>query len=243
MKNQNNSDAFGQMLFDYYKTGKGKAEIIERDDGFISTGGYGPVLYFSEYKNWRSLEKKAIQLVRGRVLDIGCGAGRHSLYLQNKNFDVTAIDNSPLAIKVCKLRGLKKAELLSVEEVDKLSKKSYDSVLMLGNNFGLLNNPQKAKSILKKLYKITSKEALIIAENTDPTSTNPDHTSYHKLNKSQGRLPGQLKIRVRYRKFIGPWFDYLFVTKKELETIINDTGWKVRKYIDGDNDYIVVLGK
>ena len=69
-------------------------------------------MYFSEYENWHTIEKKAMVFVKGKVLDIGCGVGRHSLYLQKKGFDVLGIDNSPLAIKVSKLRGVKKTKIM-----------------------------------------------------------------------------------------------------------------------------------
>ena len=81
-------------------------EIIERDDGYITAMSLK--FYFSEYEDWPLVEKKALTFVKGRVLDIGCGVGRHILYLQRKNFKVLGIDNSPLSIKVCKLRGVKK---------------------------------------------------------------------------------------------------------------------------------------
>jgi len=91
------NDAFGREIWDHYR-GIPAFEIVERDDGFI-TPGTGPQLYFREFKDWESHEKKAIAKVRGRVLDIGCGAGRQALYLQSKGFEVTAIDNSPLAVR------------------------------------------------------------------------------------------------------------------------------------------------
>ena len=87
-------DAYGQELWAYYK-GREVFEIVERDDGYIYASTY-PKIYFSEYENWPLREKKAMEFVKGRVLDIGCGAGRHSLYLQKKGFDVLGIDNSPL---------------------------------------------------------------------------------------------------------------------------------------------------
>jgi 2-polyprenyl-3-methyl-5-hydroxy-6-metoxy-1,4-benzoquinol methylase len=67
-------------------------------------------MYFLEYEDWPVFERKAIESVKGRVLDIGCGAGRHSLYLQKKGLNVLGIDSSPLAIKICKLIGVKKSE-------------------------------------------------------------------------------------------------------------------------------------
>ena len=102
-------DAYGQQLLAQYHNKETTVEIIERDDNYIDTGS-DPGLYFSEYRQWSPLEKRAVKLVKGRVLDVGCGAGKHALYLQEKNFDVVGIDNSPGAIKVCKLRGLKKVQ-------------------------------------------------------------------------------------------------------------------------------------
>jgi len=102
-------DAYGQQLLAQYHNKETTVEIIERDDNYIDTGS-DPGLYFSEYRQWSPLEKRAVKRVKGRVLDVGCGAGRHALYLQGKGFDVVGIDNSPGAIKVCKLRGLKKVQ-------------------------------------------------------------------------------------------------------------------------------------
>ena len=57
-------------------------------------------------------------------------------------------------------------------------------------------------------------------------------------------MSGQVRIRARYQKYKTPWFDYLFVSKKELESLLKGTGWKVRKYLDGPNDmYIMILEK
>jgi len=106
-------DAYGQEIWAYY-SGRDSFEIVERDDGYFDASN-GPKAYFSEYEDWSLSEKKSLEFVKGRVLDIGCGAGRHSLYLQNKGFDVLGIDNSPLAIKVCKLRGLKKLKLCQLK--------------------------------------------------------------------------------------------------------------------------------
>ena len=182
-------DAYGQELWSYFKTGEPKREIIEREDGLISLGQVGGGLYFSEYRNWSKIEKAAMKYVKGRVLDIGCGAGRHSLYLQGKGFDVTGIDNSPLAIKVCRARGLKKAKLMSIRDIGEFKPESFDSVIMMGNNFGLFGSYKLARALLKKLHRITSPDALIIAATRDPYTTNdPDHLGYHRRKKKRGRI-------------------------------------------------------
>ncbi len=243
MKPTLDKDAFGQEIWAYYNK-KESVEIIERDDGFVDISG-GAEAYFSEYPKWSDHEKRALKLVKGKVLDVGCGAGRISLYLQKKGFDVTGNDNSLLACRVSRARGVKKVKSWGIEDIPKFKSAEFDTIVMLGNGFGLFGSGNKAKRLLKTMYKITSDDALIIAESLDPyQTTDPVHKKYHKFNRSRGRMSGQLKIRVRFRDFIGPWFDYLLVSKKELEQVVKGTGWKVKKYINSKGAmYIVILEK
>lgn len=236
-------DAYGLELWSYFKGGR-LYEIIERDDGFIEAGAEGRN-YFAEYKDWPSIQKRAVKYVKGRVLDIGCGAGRHSLYLQKKGHDVTGIDNSSLAIKICRLRGLKKAKLMGIEDIYKFKDNSFDTIIMLGNNFGLFGSAKKAKRLLKDFYRITSGGAKIVAETRDPYKTkNPAHLEYHKFNRKRGRMPGQLRIRVIFQKLKGPWFDYLMVKELELRDILKNTGWKIKRIIESKNvQYVAVIQK
>ena len=223
--------------------GKWALEIVERDDGLITYSRL-PEHYFSKYEDWPSHEKKAMEFVKGDVLDIGCGAGRHSLYLQEKGFDVMAIDTSPLAIKICKLRGVKNAVVSSIEGVSgELG--FFDTILMMGCNFGLFGTFEKARMLLERFYDITSSDARIIAETRDPYDTsNPNHLEYQELNRNRGRMSGQLRIRIRFKRYSTPWFDYLLASKDELEKILLGTGWEVRRYFDSENaQYIAIIDK
>ncbi len=235
-------DAYGHEIYDYYK-GKRSYEIVERDDGYFDVSS-GPKLYFLEYKDWNIHEKEAMKFVKGRVLDIGCGAGRHALYLQSKGYDVMGIDNSPLAIKVCKERRLKNAMVLSITQINsKLGK--FDTILMLGANFGRFGNLKRAKWLLRKFRNITAENAIIIAETRDPYQTQvPEHLEYHEFNKRRNRMPGQIRIRIRYKRCVTPWFDYLFVSKNEMRMILENTGWQIKKFIDGkEGIYIAIIEK
>jgi len=235
-------DAYGQEMWAYYN-GERSFEIVERDDGYIDIGPETSV-YFSSYEDWSPHEKKAMEFVKGRVLDVGCGAGRHSLYLQEKGFDVLGIDISPLAIKVCKLRGLRKAEVMAIEDL-KFKPESFDTIIMMGNNFGLFGCFKKARRLLKRFHKMTSKNALIIAETRDPYKTkNPAHLEYHEFNRKRGRMSGQLRIRIRFRRYATRWFDYLMVSKDEMNEILKGTGWRVKEFIDsGGPSYIAIIEK
>jgi SAM-dependent methyltransferase len=241
---EDRQDAYGHQMYDYLRKIREVSEIVERDDGFfgVSTGAK---YYFSEYRSWHDRERKAMRYVTGRVLDVGCGAGRVSLYLQKKGFDVLGLDVSPQAIRVCKIRGLKNARVMPITKISlKLGK--FDTVIMFGNNFGLFGSRKRAKWLLKRFHRMTTEHARIIAESLDPYNTNdPAHLHYHKLSRRRGRMAGQLRIRVRYREYATPWFDYLLVSKREMRDILKGTGWRLKRTLDSSRSpaYIAVIEK
>ncbi len=239
-----NRDAYGRQLLEQYNNQTATAEIIERDDDYIDTGSDAG-LYFSEYRQWSPLERRAIKRARGKILDIGCGAGRHSLHLQKKGFDVTAIDNSPGAIKVCKLRGLKQAFVRPIADIDKFKSNSFDTILMFGNNFGLFGDAENARLLLEKMNRITAPDAQIIAGTRNPYQTdNAEHLQYHKLNRRRGRMGGQIRMRVRFGKIVGEWFDYLFVSPEEMEKIIAASDWEIKELIESEQaQYFAIINK
>src|ERR1700689_3069356 len=155
-------DAYGQQILAYLE-GRSSYEIVERDDGLADLSGGAPT-YFAEHKDWPRWQKRAIKFAKGRVLDVGAGAGRVSLYLQKRGYKVTAIDNSPLAIQVCRKRGVKDARVFSIREVGKFSPNTFDTVVMYGNNFGLFASRAGAKNLLKKLHARHTPNARILAE-------------------------------------------------------------------------------
>jgi SAM-dependent methyltransferase len=239
-------DAYGREIYDYFKNKEHRRtifEIVERDDGYIDATS-GPGLYFSEYKDWPAHNKKAMKYVRGRVLDIGCGAGRCSLYLQGKGLDAVGIDNSPLAIEVCKQRGLKDARVIAINQISK-KMGVFDTIIMMGNNFGLFGSFEGARRLLKKMNDMTTKKARIIAESNDIYRTDdPDHLNYHEFNRKRGRMAGQTRLRVRRGKYIMPWFDYLMVSREEMENILEGTGWEIKRIIEsGQSPYVAIIEK
>jgi SAM-dependent methyltransferase len=234
-------DAYGQEIM-LILQGHDVAEIIERDDGYIdSMGGH---YLLAPFAKWDVNERKAIRLARGRVLDVGAGGGRVSLYLQDKGHDVVAIDISPMAIEVCKRRGIRDARVIDFAKIDdRLG--TFDTVVMYGNNFGLFGSPARAKRLLRRLHRMTSAEGRILAETLDPYVTKvPEHLAYHRRNRKRGRSGGQVRIRARSKLLKTPWFDYLFVSRKEMREIVRGTGWRVVRTIpDRGENYIAVIEK
>lgn len=239
-----NQDAFGQEIYACF-TRQDVFEMIERDDGFVTASAANPASYFSEYPDWPDHYRKAMEYVQGRVLDIGCGAGRISLYLQGQGFTVLGIDNSPLALEVCRQRGLKQTSLTSITQVSRRLG-VFDTIILLGNNFGLFASIQRARTLLRRFHGLTSPQARIIAESNDIyATTDPIHLAYHERNRRRGRMAGQIRFRVRFRQFKSPWIDYLMVSKAEMASILEGTGWHVEGFLDNPAgpQYIAILEK
>lgn len=232
-------DAFGHALMDHLND-SGGSEIIERSDGHIDLSAGGEV-YFGDPTG---VQREIAHRARGRILDVGCGAGRYALYLQARGHDVVGIDASPLAVEVCRQRGLEQAHALTLEQVGP-SLGLFDTVLMLGNNFGLFGNRASARRLLKRLRRTVGIGGQIIAETMDPYRTgDPSHLAYHAWNRQRGRMGGQIRMRVRYKTYRTPWFDYLFVSETELEEIVADTGWLITEVVHGEGpNYVAVMAQ
>ncbi len=239
MKLHPQQDAIGQFMQDYWQHGDA-LELVERDDGFIAAGD--AAAYFASYRNWAACEKRAIKHARGRVLDIGCGVGRHAIYLQSRGHDVLGIDVSPLALKVARLRGLRKTRVLPITKVSR-SLGLFDTVLLLGNNFGLLANKRRARWLLRRFKAIMPPDGRIIASSHDIYQTDAkEHVAYQRRNRRRGRMGGQIRMRIRHRRYATPYFDYLMVSLKEMEQIVAGTGWSIARNFEGPGPlYAVVL--
>lgn len=240
------TDAFGQQLYDQHRglISCNYREVGERDDGYIRVYDH-PRWYFTSFDEWEPHLQKAMVYVQGRTLDIGCGAGRVTLYLQQRGLEVVGIDYSPLAIQICYERGIQDARLLSVSDISVENLGVFDSVVMTGNNFGLFGNPLRAKRLLQRLSRMTTDNARIIAETTDPyTTDDPVDLCYQERNRTEGRMSGQYRHRERYLNLKGAWFDWLFVSRDEMREIVNDTGWAIDRFIEPEgSQYVAVLGK
>lgn len=240
---QPEQDAFGRVLLDHLDGRRHAATIVERDDGFMEAEN--PAAYFDGFRRWFVVERQALRHVRGRVLDVGVGAGRVALELQRRGHAVVGIDVSPLVARVARRRGVRNVKVIALEELD-ASLGRFDTVVMFMNNFGLFGSEAKAKRLLRRLHTLTSDHGRIVATSSDFTGNrSPDHGPYRQRNKARGRMPGQIRFRLHYRKRTMPWFDYLFVSPREMERLLRGTGWHLGRVIrhEGDDLYVAVIDK
>jgi SAM-dependent methyltransferase len=238
-------DAFGRMLLDHLE-GRRAHEVIERSDGHVDVTD-GPQAYFDRFRHWAPVERRAMRFVRGRVLDVGVGAGRVALHLQERGHEVVGIDNSPLSVEVARRRGVKDVRVLAFYDIGP-ELGVFDTVVMMCNNFGLFGSAAGARRMLRRLRRLTSTDARIVAGSRDPYLTdNPDHLGYHEQNRSRGRMTGQLRLRTRHGLYRGAWFDYLLVSPDEMHELAAAGGWQVQRLVESDDKdpsyYVGILRK
>jgi SAM-dependent methyltransferase len=238
------ADAYGKAIRDYDEDEEG-FEIIERDDGFVAPSG-GPEMYFSEYDEWGDHLQRGLEHLQGKVLDVGCGAGRHALYAQEQGHNVVGIDVSPGAVAVSRDRGVADVRASDVADVaEEFAPDTFETVLMLGNNFGLVGTAETAPDVLDALATVTTEDARILAESRDIYENADDyHREYHEYNRERGRLPGALRLRARYKTHSTDWFDYLLVSPGEMDGVLAETVWTRMETYHGENgQYVALLEK
>jgi len=140
-------ELYARAMLDHW-LGKKVTVEFEREDGYRS--GSKIDSYFTPPSKWPRMEREAIRLVRGRVLDLGCGPGRQALFLQRKGFDVVGVDASPTQVALARIRGLANVYPASVRRLPR-GLGTFNSVLMLGNNLGLAGDVPHFRRFLREL--------------------------------------------------------------------------------------------
>ncbi|MEJ3653396.1 methyltransferase domain-containing protein [Actinomycetes bacterium KLBMP 9759] len=237
-------DAFGAALLQCHDAGgaPGTAfEIVERDDGWISVADIA--VYFAPITEWTDVERLLCARAGGRVLDVGCGAGRHASALMDRGLDVVGIDSSPGAVAVSRQRGVRAVLGEACRPPAALG--PFDTFLMLGWNLALLGSASHAARVLDALAAVAAPGARILGIGADPFgSADPDHLARLDANRDRGRLPGQFRIRVRHERLATPFFDWLCCSPPQLRDLTRGTPWRVTEILADDppGTYGVVLG-
>ncbi len=239
MKPTETGDAFGEALLDAVAGGRG-LHFVERDDGFLEA--MDASLYLSKPFNWPEAEASALRNVSGRILDIGAGAGRHSVALQNRGCEPVALDVSPGAVEACRRRGVERTFEGSLFDLVQSRPEPFDAMILMGNNLALLQSEARAAGMFDAMRSLLLPGGSVIGTCLDPYLTDdPDHLSYHDANRAAGRFPGQIRMRFRYRRIASDWFSILFMAPDELKDLAGRSGWQVVGTTKPDPDYVAVL--
>lgn len=228
-------DLFGKALLDYY-SGKYSSDIITSTN--ISTEDILPLPYlFRDFTDMPLIEQTALKQAFGKVLDIGCGAGSHSLYLQQQDQIVKAIDISPGAIEVSRKRGVTHAELLNVmDEKDK-----FDTLLLLMNGTGIFKTVVEAPKYLEHLKNILLENGQILIDSSDLIYMYEDDDSGYWLDLNSDYY-GELDYFISYRGEQEAPMQMLYLDINLLNKLCVNVGLKCELLLEGEHyDYLAKL--
>lgn len=229
-------DLMGQAIFDYYKNGKAENILTETS---ISEIDDLPVDYFfREFADMPKIEQKALELASGRVLDIGAGAGSHSIYLQNKkNMDVLALDISPKSIEVCQMRGVKNTV---VKDILQFSDGRFDSILLLMNGTGIFQSLDKIDEYLQKLKDLLSEDGQILIDGTDILYMY-DRDDDGGVSVPAGHYYGEVDYFVHYKLDTEQPMKWLYLDFNTLKNAAENNGFNCERIIQEDDSYLARL--
>lgn len=229
-------DLFGKAILDF-QTNNSPEDLVTETN--ISEADEMSVDYlFRSFNDMPKLEKKALQLCKGKVLDVGCGAGSHSFYLQEKDFDVSAIDISANAIKACQLRGLKNAR---VQDILELSTEKFDTILLLMNGTGIFGTLALTPKYLQKLKSLLNPNGQILLDSSDIIYMFDSNEDGSCLVPADGYY-GELTFTISYKNETEDTFPWLYMDYKTLQNAAHSNGLQCELVMEGKHfDYLARL--
>ena len=229
-------DLMGRAIWDYYY--QENSEDLQTETS-ISELDDLPVSYlFRDYQEMNALEKKALDLSFGKVLDVGSGAGSHSLYLQNeRKLEVTALDISPKSIEICKARGVKNA---ICEDLLQFSEKDFDTILLLMNGTGIFQSLEHIDQYLQKLKSLVGENGQILIDSTDILYMYDQDEDGGVLVPATGYY-GELDYYLHYKGESELPMKWLYLDFDTLENAAIANGFKIQKIEQLEDSYLAQL--
>lgn len=198
-----------------------------------------PVHYlFRDYTDFPEIEKKAVRLAKGKILDAGAGAGAHSRYLLKKNQTVEAIDISAGAVEYLQSQGISARQVNFFD----LTNEKYDTILMLMNGIGICGNLSDLPRILAKAYELLNEGGSLITDSTDVRYLfeEEDGSFWMDLNSE---YYGVFDFQMEFEDEKGEWFQWLYVDFETLRIAAKQVGFEVELIMEENNQYLVKLNK
>ena len=235
--NSNNAP-MGKAIADYHNTGKADrlkvfSPMFEEDEIPLST-------LFRSYEDMPKIEQIAIDMAKGKTLDVGAGAGCHSLVLQERGIDVTAVDISPLSVETMKQRGVRN---VLCQDFFTLSGQKYDTILMLMNGIGIVGTLERMPEFFKQLDVILAPGGQLLCDSSDISYVFEDEDGFIEYPDEDGYY-GELSFRMQYKDCIGEPFPWLYIDTNTLKSVAEDNGYDVEIIVEGEHyDYLAKITK
>ncbi len=230
-------DPMGRAIADYHQGKRmGKLRVFspmfDEDEIPVET-------LFRKYEEMPEIERKALDLTRGKTLDVGAGSGCHTLALQQRDVEVTAIDISPLSVETMKARGVKE-----VKEQDFFTLKGkYDTILMLMNGIGIVGTLDRLPDFFRHLDNILASGGQLLCDSSDISYVFEDEEGFIEYPEDSAYY-GELSFRMQYKETVGEPFEWLYIDADTLRQKAEENGYSVEVVAEGEHyDYLARITK
>jgi SAM-dependent methyltransferase len=230
------NDPMGHAVADFV-LGKAEDNIVVKsnycDDDVL------PIHWlFRKYEEMPVFEKKALDLAKGTILDVGSGAGCHALALKKMNKSVVSIELSQACVNYQIQQGI---DARSIDFFE-LKDEKYDSILLLMNGIGICGTLERLPNLLKHLYNCLNPGGQILCDSTDISYLYEDEegASWIDLNAS---YYGNFSFQMIYKETVGDWFNWLYVDAKTLLENAQNAGFTVAIEYGAEGAYFAQLLK
>lgn len=232
-----NHDPIGQAIMDYMKGIRD--EIINVKTDIAEDEQLSVSYFFRTFDQMPIQEQEALRRCSGKILDVGAGAGVHSLWLQDHGFEVDAIDISPFSCEAMRKRGVKNVQL---QDIYNLSDRKYDTILLLMNGAGVAQTLRGLESLLLHLKTLLNPGGKILADSSDLLYLFTDENGDTWIDIASDTYYGEMEYQLNYKSIVGKPFPWLFVDPETFADYAMMCGFKVKEKIAGHHfDYLVEI--
>ncbi len=235
LKKQN--DPIGKAVHDYYHGIMGDTILVRTDIAEDET--LSPGYFFRTFDQMPIQEQEALKRCKGSVLDVGAGAGAHSIWLKEKGLEVVSIDISPLSCETMRERGL---ETVLCGDIYSLTDQRFDTILLLMNGAGVAQTLPGLTILLNHLKTLLNPDGRILADSSDLLYLFTDENGESWIDIASDTYYGEMEYQLSYKNVKGKKFPWLFVDPDTLTDYAEGAGFKVLDKIKGAHfDYLVEL--
>jgi SAM-dependent methyltransferase len=231
-------DLHGQAMLDYLGGDEDAQCILRRDDGIAYPPIYAKRFFYPD--GLPQLDRVAIQNCAGRVLDMGAGAGSHSLAIQDRGLDVNSVDISAKAVQVMSHRGCRNA---GVGDVFDSYPEPFDTVLVI-LNIGIVRNLDGLTRFLKHLDSLMTSNGQLITDSIDPRNSEDQcYRKYTQAKVAKGCYLGERTLRFEYKDQISDWFEWMHIDPETLGQYVHKAGYSMEQLGNDGKRYLVSITK
>lgn len=227
-------DPIGRAVFDYHFNTVDQPIVVHSDDFDDDT--IETVYLFRSYKKMPALEKKAMSLCHGTILDVGACAGAHSVYLQDKGFEVTSLETSALCCEVLKNRNLRN---VIHQDFFKFSNQTFDTILLLMNGTGIAGTLSGLEVLFHHLKTLLNPGGQILIDSSDLIYLFEQEDGSALIDISADKYYGELTFQTEYQNWISQPFSWLYIDLSNLKNAIEKNQLHLKEVFNGQHyDYL-----